>query len=163
MDRMNSSSKNRVRIEGIGLVELMVTILLLVSVVAAGLSYQYYTALAARSSDLHITACRVGMTLLEAWKAQGAGADFAPLEAIGSELVITDSASIEPPAALANVLGSYIITAARANYFVTLSYQDAADEPRLVNVTVAWAQRNCGQAAATDADKSFSWTTYEGY
>ena len=138
-------------------------ILILVSVVAGTMAYQYYTALDARRSDLHVTGCRLGLMLLEAWKGQGAKTDFDPVGTLALDLVISDSGSTEPPPQLANVLGSYNIIAARANYFATLSYEDPASEPRLLNVTVAWGQRDYGQGTASDTDKSFSWTTYQGY
>ncbi|MEE8320943.1 MAG: hypothetical protein V3R68_03770 [Gammaproteobacteria bacterium] len=158
-----SNNKIKYRNRGVGLVEIVVTLTILLTVVVGTMGYQYYTALNARQADLSITAGRLALVLLETWKGRQSETDFDPVADLGSDLAVTASASGQPAPNLTDLLGSYTVTANNANYFATLSYQDIADSPRLLNIVVAWGQRDYGQGTFSDTDTSISWTTYQSY
>ena len=149
--------------KGVGLVEVIVTIVILLTVVTGTMAYQYFTALDARKSDLNITAGRLAIIFLETWKGQGSGDDFDPVDEFNLDLDISSSTSNQPAAELTDLLGSYSVTSNNANFFITLSFQDIADSPRLLNIVVAWGQGDYGQGDFSDTDKSISWTSYQGY
>lgn len=155
--------KNNNNYKGVGLVEIMVTIVILLTVVTGTMGYQYFTALEARKSDFNITAGRLAIVFLETWKGQGSGDDFKPIDEFVLDLDITSSSSNQPAAQLADLLGSYLVNSNTANFFITLSFQDIADSPRLLNVVVAWGQKDYGQGNFSDTDKSITWTSYQGY
>ena len=124
--------------KGVGLVEVMVSIVILLAVVTGTMAYQYFTALDARKSDLNITAGRLAIIFLETWKGQGNGDDFNPVDELNLDLDISVSTSNQPAAELTDLLGSYSVNSNNANFFITLSFQDVTDSPRLLNIVVAW-------------------------
>ncbi len=148
---------------GFNLIEVMVTIVILMAVIVGTTAYRYYATLDARRSDLHITACRLGLMMLETWKGQGCADDFDPVSLLGSDLSISSLGSVQPLAGLSSPIGSYKVFAGGTNYYVTLSCKDTADEPRLINVAVSWGQRDYGEGSYSDSAKLLSWTAYEGY
>ncbi|MHC4623483.1 MAG: type IV pilus modification PilV family protein, partial [Planctomycetota bacterium] len=142
---MNSTKARRT--SGLTLIEVVVAILVIAIGVLGAIGYRYWCALDARRADVQITAARLGSALLESWKA---GGGFAPSEPennydpedLAFEPEVTISASGTGPGGFNDVFGNYLIVANRANYYATLSYQDAAGEPRCLNVAVAWMPRN---------------------
>ena len=159
-------NKNKTKIKyskGFGLIEVMVTILILLIAVTGSLAYQYHTALNARKADLYTTASRIGNVMLETWKGLGSETTFDPVTVFSSEMNITNNNSTQPPAALAETLGSYLINETNANYYLTLSYRDASSQPRLLNFVIAWGQRDYGSATFSQTDNSITWTSCQGY
>lgn len=155
-----SISKNR---KGFGLLEAMTTIMILLIAVVGSMAYQYHTTLDARKANLHSTALRICTTLLETWKGHGSGDDFDPAAVLSTDYSITKNGSSEPTPVLTNSIGSFIVKENDTNYFATLSYQDSTENLRKLNTTINWAEKEYGEGAFSDAKKSLTWTTYQGY
>ena len=161
---------------GLTLIEIMVTIVIIAIGVIGAMAFRYYCALDARKADIHITAGRVGLLLLEGWKGTGGyvtgdpdAVAFNPVghfgPSFGPSMDISDSNPAGWPPGLIDltgILGSYRIFANRVNYYVTLSYQDVeapADEPRILNVSVAWSRDN-SPGGLDSSYKTVNLTTY---
>jgi prepilin-type N-terminal cleavage/methylation domain-containing protein len=149
--------------KGFGLIEVMATVLILLIAVTGSLAYQYHTALNARQADLYATASRISNAMLETWKGLGSDTTFDPASVFSSDMNIVNNGSTQPPASLADALGSYLISVNNTNYYLTLSYQDAPSEPRLLNAAIVWGHRDYGYKSFFQTNKSITWTTYQGY
>ena len=149
--------------KGFGLVEVMATVMILLIAVTGSLAYQYHTALNARQGDLYATASRLGNAMLETWKGHGSDTAFDPATVFSSDMNIVNNGSTRPQAGLTDSLGSYLINQNNTNYYLTLSYQDAPSQPRLLNVAIVWGNRDYGYRSFFETNKSITWTTYQGY
>jgi prepilin-type N-terminal cleavage/methylation domain-containing protein len=149
--------------KGFGLIEIMVTILILLITVTGSLAYQYFTTVNARQADQYAMASEIGNTMLETWKGLGSDNTFDPATVFISDMDIINSSTTQPAAGLSNVLGSYQINENNVNYFFTLSYQDTTSKPRLLNIVIAWSQIHHGSDTFSQTDNSITWTTSQGY
>jgi prepilin-type N-terminal cleavage/methylation domain-containing protein len=149
--------------KGFGLIEVMATILILLIAVTGSLAYQYHTALNARKADLYATASRLGNAMLETWKGLGSDTTFNPATVFSTEMNIASNGTAQPPANLSDTLGSYLINENNANYYITLSYQDAPSKARVLNVAIVWGQKDHGKASFAQTDNSITWSTCQGY
>ena len=129
---------------GFTIIEVIVALAVILVIVIGALSFQYYCAADTREADVRAGANRLALLMLEGWRGSGgqvppSTAGFDPVAEFGS-LVPISTTSI----GLAGVgpeLGKYKIVANRANYFVTLSYNDTVDPTlRTLGVTVAWGR-----------------------
>ena len=149
--------------KGFGLIEVMVTILLLVIAVTGSMAYQYHAVLNARKADLYATASRISNLMLETWKGAGSLDSFSPETVFNADMGISSTGSTGPAAILPDTLGKYMINENNANYYVTLSYEDNAATARFLNVAIAWKQRDYSQATFAETDNSINWTSCQGY
>jgi prepilin-type N-terminal cleavage/methylation domain-containing protein len=160
---MNFKNKKTKHAKGFGLIEVMVTILLLVVAVTGSMAYQYHAVLNARKADLYATASRISNLMLETWKGAGSLDSFAPETVLSGEMGISSTGSTGPSPILPDTLGKYMINENNANYYVTLSYEDNAATARFLNIAIAWKQRDYSQATFAETDNSINWTTCQGY
>ena len=145
-----------------GLIESLVAITILLAAVVGGLWYQYFATLDANKADMHIASHRIGLLLLEGWKAEEAQTDYDPVVLFGSEMDIANSTAGEPGAQLSELLGSYVVEDDGVNYYITLSYADVASMPRVINVSVAWNHKG-GNSDYSEVDSETSITSFASY
>ena len=133
------------RNKGLTLVEVMVAAAAVLIIVVGAMNFQFYCALDARKADVRATAGRLGLLLLEGWNTQGGIETYNPIADFGQPPLDNFAGDVSAPEipGLDNVLNCYRIKLDGAYYFVKLSYEDIADEPRMLNASVAWS-RNFG-------------------
>ena len=147
------------------MVELMCAVTVILAAVLGAGHYRYYAIRDAHRAELHITAARLAVGLLESWKGAGCSDTFDPVSQLGGILDIDSGSSGEPPPGLsdATLAGSWRVVVGGTSYFMTLSHADQISEPKLINVAVAWSRRDPESDLYADADASHSMTTYQGY
>lgn len=169
---MTKSKKNK----GFTLVEVMVAAVLVVVAILGAAAYRYVTALDAKKADMQISASRVGLLLLEGWKAQGGQAQgddepYDPTEeftsgiADGIVIVVNSSGGPAVPSGmpiLADSGGSPIYFEIQDNnmyFYATLCFKDVVDDPRRINAVVGW--RPWGQkGSGSDTTQNIKLTAY---
>lgn len=155
---------------GISLVEVTLTLALLMVAAIGMSGYRYYSTMWARRADVQITAARLASQLLYNWKGAGGYSGYCVYELdemCDYGLDLEDEDDYDPTdideVKLSSVLQiyynapgpdvpegftaldyiakpNYRVLLNGANYYATLSYKDQLDEPRLLNVCVAWMQ-----------------------
>ncbi len=148
------------RIAGMTLVEIMVAAVVIVVGVLGAAGHRYYSALDARKGDTHITAARIGATLLETWKATGGSLTFDPTTELASELTISTSSldlstyvNSETHTGDKTLLNRYkvVTNSSNHNYNAMLSYKDiASTNLRLLHVIIAWQPNTLGYQPGAD-------------
>ena len=140
---------------GFTLVEVMVSILVITIVVVAAMGARYLAVKQARRADAYNAASRLGLLLLEGWRSTGIHSDYDPEAKFSGQMTITDGAS--GPAAPTDgdftTLGntSYHIVQDNVNYYATLAYDEPADAPAVLHVTVGFRhQYQAGTISETD-------------
>ena len=148
------------RISGLTLVEIMVGVVVIVVGVLGAAGHRYYSALDARKADTHITAARIGATLLETWKATGGSLTFDPTVELGSELIISTSSldlstysNSDTHTEVNTLLNRYkvVTKSSNHNYNAMLSYKDIAlTDLRILQVIIAWQPNTLGYQPGAD-------------
>ena len=152
--------KGSLRISGISLVEVMITISILSVAVIGASAYRYYAALNARKAEANVTAGRVGLLLCESWRGSNGMATYDPVSSFGSDLSITTAEGPGSPIDF-NKLGSFNIKIYDVDYYTTLSWKDNNDlSLRALNIVVAWQSANKISNGFDDTNKLFKLTTY---
>lgn len=144
---------------GLTLIEIMVAITVLVIAVIGTSGYRYYSALDSRKADAHIAAARIGLLLTESWRGVVGSENYDPVSHLGPDLAVTTDSGPDKPADF-TILDSYKIVLNDVSYYTTLSWKDINVGLRALNIIVAWAPREHGEAEFEDADKLFELTTY---
>jgi hypothetical protein len=169
--KMNKSRRNN----GLTLVEVMVAALAALVIVIGSMAYQYHSARDARKADARVTAGRLGLLLLDAWKTVlGDTALYDPKANLGPTLPIAfkEFTLIEPPPGdppgLANPFRYYRIEVNGIKYFVKLSYEDQDRPPRvdplrLLNVRVAWNRDDLQSSTLANEYKSIGFSKFAYY
>ena len=136
--------------DGLTLIEVMVSMLVILLIVIGAVSYMYACAWNARRAEVRITATRIGQVLLETWKLTGA------YDALGQwswnvtnfdarnvyfYLPLPESFSdidvVLPDEGLVGTeLNDFGITLDGVAYFVTLLYDNG--QPQMLSARVAW-------------------------
>jgi len=150
------------------LIEVMAAIVIITIAVLGASGYRYYSALDARRADFQNAAARIALLLSENWRGRGydGTTSYDPVAHLNSDnLTVGDSGGVGPDYASGFTgLGRYEITSTNdgVHYWAALSYDAGADGLRMLNVVVAWAQRQTGSDddAAAGLDKTFKLTTY---
>jgi prepilin-type N-terminal cleavage/methylation domain-containing protein len=146
MERVRKNRNN-----GLTLIEVMVSMLVILIIVIGAVSYMYASMWNARRAEVRITATRVGQLLLETWKVTGPVVNgvwnvtaFNPITDFGPELPTNFQATAIDLGGIGVELGDYQIQIDGVHYFVTLLYNNS--QPRMLNARVAW---NIDLASAT--------------
>jgi prepilin-type N-terminal cleavage/methylation domain-containing protein len=153
---------------GVTLIEVMAAIVIITIAVLGASGYRYYSTLDARRADFQNAAARIALLLSENWRGRGydGTTSYDPVAHLTSDnLTVGDSGGVGPDYASGFTgLGRYEITTTNdgVHYWAALSYDAGADGLRMLNVVVAWAQRQTGSDddAAAGLDKTFKLTTY---
>ncbi|MBN2269011.1 MAG: prepilin-type N-terminal cleavage/methylation domain-containing protein [Sedimentisphaerales bacterium] len=135
-------SNGHIERPGFTLIEVMVALAGFLVVIIGGLSFQYYCAVDTREADVRAVANRLALLMLEGWRGSAGSDDFQPEFEFG-DLVAIETTTVGLPGIGFELPSRYKIVANRANYFVTLSYNDDVTGPgdsilRTLSVSVAW-------------------------
>jgi prepilin-type N-terminal cleavage/methylation domain-containing protein len=123
---------------GLTLIEVLVTIVVVAVAVLGAMGYRYWCALDARRADVQITGARLGWMLLENWKAAGGDATYQPEM---KRMQLPPGPGPAHPTGFVP-LGSYHAYFDGVHYYATLSSKDAAaTAARTLNVNVGWMKR----------------------
>jgi prepilin-type N-terminal cleavage/methylation domain-containing protein len=132
---------------GLTLIEIMVSLLIALVIVTGVIGYMYASAVNARAADVRATATRVGLLIMEAWKADGVDLDlFDPDQLATPEILVDTDNDIVPSGGMSGttpLLGTPMIKINGISYFVKLTYDS---EPlQKMEVLVAWNPDDYGQ------------------
>ena len=128
---------------GLTLIEVMIAAFAILVIIIGVMNFQYYCALDARKADVRATAGRIGLLLLEGWNTEGGIETYNPIADFGQPPLDDFGLGGTPGIpGLDNMLGDecYRIKVNGAYYFVKLSYQDMADDLRMLNASIAWSR-----------------------
>lgn len=157
--------KSRKQPSGFTLIEIAISILIVMTLAAGAMGYQYYSAGDVRLSEVHAAAARVSMLLLEGWKGDEGAADFDPVATFSSEITITTS-STGPAVPLGRdgmsltLLERCEIEIEGVYYYITLSWSEASSlEPKVLNATTSW-RGDYGQGPLEGNEKTVQYTTF---
>ena len=154
------------------LIEVMAAIVIVAIAVIGASGYRYYSTLDARRADFQNAAARIALLLCENWRGRGYDADtYNPVDhfpdSANPNLKVRTSGVGPDYASGFTPLGRYEITMDGVHYWAALSWDDDAATVglRVLNVVVAWAQRQTGSddaeaVAAAGGDRTFRLTTY---
>ena len=148
---------------GMSLVSTMVAVVILLIALIGTSSFRYYAALDARRADGQTSAARVALMLCESWAGVDGVLTYNPVIQLGSDLVVTASATGPAKPADFTLLGTYKVVLKNyhgVNYYATLSWKDVQPGLRALNVVVAWAQRGPGADNVETVDKTFRLTVH---
>lgn len=148
----------RHHVKGLTLIEVMISLIVILIVVIGAVGYMYATAKHAKEADVRASAARLGLLLMETWKANGAipsafdpanlseNINQAPLSDFGSPGALNLNT-----AAGFNLLQNrcYRIQADNVKYFVEMTYNDSI--PSMLCVYIAW---NKGDYGSTTLDSN---------
>ena len=148
------------------LVEVMVAAVVLMIIFIGVLSYLYFCAINARRADVQVKAGRLGLLLLEGWKAVEGDTDYEVVSKF-DELPLGDfgnPGTLPDVPALPNLLQgrSHRIDIDGVKYFVKLSYDDTA-APRTLNAAVAWNRDYSAETLNFHSSRLISLTKYANF
>lgn len=154
--------------KGLTLIEVMVAAVVVVFAVLGAMAFRYVTALDARKADIQISAARVGLLLLEGWKAEKGGntynpANDFPASANGIVIVSTSAGGPAVPTGFTALgtsgTGQFQIKDNEMYFYATLSYKEVANVPRKLNAIVGW-RPGAAQGAGGGATQNIKLTAY---
>ena len=165
--KMISRPKRIYHRSGFSLVDIMLSITVVIIAVIGTSAYRYYAVLEARSSDIQVTAARVGLLFFESWRGTNGDETYDPTAHLGSDLTITEADGPSAPGGF-DLLADYRVVLDDVDYYITLSWKDGDDDDdddiqvglRALNVVVAWSQRGQPMDGVEDTDKLFNLTGY---
>jgi type II secretory pathway pseudopilin PulG len=142
---------HRHRNDGLTLIEVMVSMLVILFMVVGAVSYMYACAWNARRAEVRITATRIGQVLLETWKLTGSYdalghwswhvTDFDPTDPyFNLTLPLPGFSDVDVDLTGDGIVGTELndfeITLDGVAYFVTLLYDN--NLPNMLSARVAW-------------------------
>ena len=153
--------------DGMTFVEVIIAVAIVAVAILGTMAFRYYCNINARVSDVQMTAARIGLLLLEDWKAAVGSTTYSPIGRFPADpnLVITTGGSgASTPTGFTALNNNYQVRSNRVVFNSTLSYQDdTANSPPLVprklNVHITW-RPDWQAGAAVSGFESFSMTTY---
>lgn len=157
---------NKNQRKGMTLIEVMVAAVVVVVAVLGAMAFRYVTALDARKADIQISAGRVGLLLLEGWKAEKGSNTYNPANDFTSGIVIVSTSAGGPavPAGFTALAtsgnGQFQIKDNQMYFYATLSFiASTLTEPRKLNVIVGW-RPGAAQGAGGEATQNIKLTAY---
>lgn len=134
---------------GVTLIEVMVAALALLVILIGVMNFQYYCAADAHKADVRAVAGRIGLLLLEDWKARQGDNTFDPLIVLDNypdEFTIVNGSSNDGGSGYDPPFSRFVVKVDNTgvDYHTTLSYsdQDPLDGLRNLAVCVAWRSRS---------------------
>lgn len=163
-------SKPSRRVRAYTLVEVMVSAVILSIAVMGTSGYRYYASLDSARASAITNASAIGVLLCENWSGVKGSSTYNPASYFGSSpsisndttIQFTSSDPIAGPAVNAGftLLGTYKVVAGNYACYAVLSWKDVGSGLKLLNVIMAWSQRNKTIISESDLDKTFTLTTY---
>ena len=130
------------------LTEVMIALVCALVIVVGAIGYTYSCALNARIADVRTTGARLGLFLMEGWKASGADITlFDPAQFASPEIVIDNDNTVVPEGGLDQLLGNPKITVNSVSYFVKLTYDE--NQPQMLEVLITWNPDDYEQSTST--------------
>jgi type II secretory pathway pseudopilin PulG len=167
MERVRKNRNN-----GLTLIEVMVSMLVIMIIVIGAVSYMYASMWNARRAEIRITATRLGQLLLDAWKISGPVIngvwDVEAFDPTNDDFdsILPDNIGItsDGVAGIGNELRGtrYEVTIDGAHYFITLSYRQDLPNFYLLNACVAWS-RDFASSTLESAPHNVWLTSYSIY
>ncbi len=158
---MRSADRHRrTRTRGVSLVEVMVSIILMTAIILVAIGTRYLAGRQARRGDAYGAAGKLGLMLLEAWRSTGTPAAYDPITAFAGQMTIATSASGPAAPTGFTTLGNYHVVLDNVNYHATLAYDEPAEQPAVLHVSVAFKQNYQAGTFAT-GDNVVRLTTYD--
>lgn len=148
-------------IAGFSLVEVMISVLIVMVLVAGVMGYQYRSTHDVKLSEVQAAAARLSMMLLEGWKGVDGIPGFDPVSTF-TELQIESvpSGPAVPDDAALTVLDYYEIQDEDTCYYVTLAWAEAdVQQPRLLHVTTAW-RRDYARGSLTGEEAAVRYSAF---
>ena len=146
--------------KGLTLIEIMISMLAILIIAIGVMGYMYASAGQAREADIQAAAGRIGLLLIECWKANGIDVStFNPVIDL-KKLSLSDfgdPGNLGALPGLANILkttdnpNGYRIIANNIKYFIRLTYDN--NTPKTLCVVVAWNQNNSLTSLGSKYDK----------
>lgn len=144
------------------LIEVLVSLLVILIVVIGVMSYMYACAENARRADVRVSATRLGLLVMEGWKADSADITlFDPAQLACSEIAVDTSNTIMPVGGLSEFQASPKITVNGVSYFVKLTYD--LEQPQKMEVLVAWNPNNYSQSTGAGLGDNPETIVLHGY
>ena len=132
--------------KGLTLIEVMISVLIALVIVIGVIGYMYACAYNARAADVRATATRLGLLVMEAWKADGVDLDlFDPGQLASPDILVDNTNNIGMTGSLSETVGTPMIKINGVSYFVTLTH-DFELLPKM-EVLVAWNPDDYGQSS----------------
>lgn len=142
--------------KGMTMIEVMVAAVLIVVAVLGAMGFRYLTALDAKKADIQISAGRVGLLLIEGWKAKDGDLNYDPVSEFNSAgIIIVQNGSGGPSSPTGFSLKPtphFEIQENDMYFYTTLSYKDDPNLPRIINARVGWLQ-GAGQGSGSGANQ----------
>ena len=145
------------------LLEIMIATAVLLIVVLGTSGVRFNTALNSRKAESQIAAGRIGSLLCESWRGFLGNTLYDPVASLNPEVNITKVENGPSVSSGYTEQGCYKYIIDDLNFYTTLSWQDVSPGLRILNVNIAWDQRDYGSATFADTDKTISLTTYAGF
>jgi len=144
--------------KGVTLIEVMVASLAVCVILVGVMNFQYYCAMDARKADVRAVAGRVGLILLENWKAIQGDDAFDPVLVLNyypGQFTIVNGSGNDGGTGYEPAFRRFVVRVnnMRIDYHVTLSYSDSEIDPlhgRLRNLAVCVAWKRDPSIAAPD-------------
>ena len=157
----------RHREKGFTLIEVMISLLVILIIVIGAVSYMYATAKNAKEADVRANAVRIGLLLLESWKASGADVSvFNPAVPSENINVLPLSDFGDPGLLNLNTASGFNLLQERCfriqsdnvKYFVEMTYDDSV--PAKLCVYIAWNRGSYSKTALGSPSNKASLTDY---
>ncbi|MHC4221066.1 MAG: hypothetical protein ACYST9_01480 [Planctomycetota bacterium] len=135
------------------------TVLLIVFIAASG--YRYSSTIDVVKSERQTGAVRLCQLLTKSWQGAQGDALYSPVNAsFSADTLIAASMKSRPAPDGFTLLGSYRVRFNGIRYVATLAWKDVDTELRALNIEVAWARRRPQMSDISQANKSFTLSTY---
>jgi type II secretory pathway pseudopilin PulG len=161
----------RTHTQGMSLIEVMVSVLLVTVIILGALMVRYYAVKHGVRADAYETAARVGQLLLEGWRSTDLDV-YDPNDRFPDQLLFVEAA--DGPDVAADGFTTYVtptgishydITLDHRHYYATLGYKPAvvtvgAEVPPMIHVAVAF-ENDYGTWDTSDAANYVKLTSYK--
>jgi len=145
------------RNNGVTLIEVMIAALAIAVVVIGAMQFQFFCALDAHKADVRAVAGRIGLLLLEDWKALQGDDTLDPLTVLNyypSEFTIVNGTTNDGGSGYEPPFSRFVVRVDNmgVEYHVTLSYNDMDPPDGLRNLVVCVAWRSRSNLAGPDEE-----------
>lgn len=153
------------RRQGFTLVEVMTSLLLVITIVLAALGVRYLAVKQARRGDAYNAAGKLGQMLLEGWRSAGAPSTYDPVTRFAGQMTLTPTTSTMAPPVPSGftLLGRYHVELDHIHYYATLAYinEDLVNQRPAVLYAGVGFRHGYQAASVTSSGNYVQLTTYK--